>query len=237
VPLSQELGDYLRDQVGVANTKIHPICNGVDVERFRPREGTRDRLLPPGFADQDSFLIGAVGRLEAVKDQLTLVRAFIEMCRSLPSDDRLRLVLVGDGSLRSEIEALLGRAGIRNRVWLAGSRDDVPELLASLDSFALPSLAEGISNTLLEAMASGLPVVATRVGGNSELVVDGVSGLLVPRADPGAMAEALLCYLDDEAMRSRHGTAARQRAVENYSIDGMVSHYQDLYDECQHAPH
>lgn len=233
VPLSQELEDYLRNQVGVVEAKIHPICNGVDVESFRslePRE--REVVLPPGFAGPDNFLVGTVGRLEAIKDQLTLVRAFGEMCARRPEDNRLRLLLVGDGSLQAEIEALATSEGIRDRVWLAGSREDVVPLMSAMDVFVLPSLAEGISNTILEAMACSLPVVATRVGGNAELVVDGETGLLVPRADPQAMAEALLRYLDDDSLRSRHGTAARQRAVENFSIDGMVRNYQDIYNEC-----
>ena len=134
------------------------------------REKDREAVLPQGFADQDSLLIGSVGRLEAVKDQLTLVRAFNELCLHRPDDNRLRLVLIGDGSLRDKVEELVAQEGIQDRVWLAGSREDVPQLLSALDVFVLPSLAEGISNTILEAMACGLPVVATRVGGNEELV-------------------------------------------------------------------
>ncbi len=123
--------------------------------------------------------------------------------------------------------------GIRDRVWMAGSREDVVPLLSAMDVFVLPSLAEGISNTILEAMACGLPVVATRVGGNAELVLERQTGMLVPRADPGAMADAMLRYLDDDAMRCSHGLAARQRAVEEFSIEGMVRNYQDVYDECR----
>jgi glycosyltransferase involved in cell wall biosynthesis len=96
-----------------------------------------------------------VGRLEAVKDQLTLVRAFKELCLRRPDDNRLRLVLIGDGSLRGKLEDLVAQEGIQDRVWLAGSREDVPQLLAALDVFVLPSLAEGISNTILEAMVAG----------------------------------------------------------------------------------
>jgi len=233
VPLSQELEGYLRNQVGVADAKIRPICNGVDVESFRPLvPRDREAVLPPGFADPDSVLVGTVGRLEPIKDQLTLVRALAEMCTRRPEDNRLRLLLVGDGSQKAEIEALAASEGIRDRVWLAGNREDIVRLMSAMDVFVLPSLAEGISNTILEAMASGLPVVATRVGGNAELVIDGETGLLVPRADPKAMAEALLRYLDDDTLRSRHGTAARQRAVERLSIDVMVRNYQDVYDEC-----
>ena len=232
VPLSRQLGDYLSRQVGVADEKIRLICNGVDIERFRPGpQKQRDSILPHGFADPDSIVIGSVGRLEPVKDQLTLVRAFIELCLRRPQDTRLRLVLIGDGSLRQELESLVAQGDIGKRVWLAGSAENVPQLLQAMDVFVLPSLAEGISNTILEAMACGLPVVATRVGGNEELVVEGETGFLVPRADPGAMAETLLHYLDDDTLRDRHGAAARRRVEKNFSIHGMVNRYLEVYDE------
>jgi sugar transferase (PEP-CTERM/EpsH1 system associated) len=232
VPLSRQLGDYLSRQVGVADEKIRLICNGVDIERFRPgQQKQRDSILPHGFADPDSIVIGSVGRLEPVKDQLTLVRAFIELCLRRPQDARLRLLLIGGGSLRQELESLVAQGDIGKRVWLAGSVENVPQLLHAMDVFVLPSLAEGISNTILEAMACGLPVVATRVGGNEELVVEGETGFLVPRADPGAMAETLLHYLDDDSLRDRHGAAARRRVEKNFSIHGMVNRYLEVYDE------
>jgi len=232
IPLSQELSDYLRIKVGVKESRLRLICNGVDVERFRPTERQgREAVLPQGFASQDSLLIGSVGRLEAVKDQLTLVLAFNELCRQRPDDRRLRLVLVGDGSLRNKIEELVARQGLQDRVWLAGTRDDVPRLLAALDVFVLPSLAEGISNTILEAMACGLPVVASRVGGNEELLKEGETGFLVPRADPQAMAVALLNYVDDASLRAAHGTVARTLVEGTFSIDHMVNRYLEVYDE------
>jgi len=232
VPLSRQLGDYLSRQVGVADERIRLICNGVDIERFRPGpQKQRDSILPRGFADPDSIVIGSVGRLEPVKDQLTLVRAFTELCLRRPQNTRLRLVLIGDGSLRQELESLVAQGDIGKRVWLAGSVENVPQLLHAMDVFVLPSLAEGISNTILEAMACGLPVVATRVGGNEELVVEGETGFLVPRADPGAMAETLLHYLEDDSLRDRHGAAGRRRVEKNFSIHGMVNRYLEVYDE------
>ena len=234
VPLSRDLEDYLRGPVGVPESRICLICNGVDTQRFRPAT-TRAGVLPSGFAREDSLVIGTVGRLEAVKDQLTLVKAFVELVRSLPEGERLRLVLVGEGSLRAAIEALLTEAGLTRQVWLAGARDDVPALMAALDLFVLPSLAEGISNTVLEAMACGLPVVATRVGGNAELVEEGKTGFLVERDDPTAMAVALAGYVHNSDLRREHGTAARQRIEAQFSLDGMVARYTDLYDElCRH---
>ena len=238
VPLSQELGDYLRKQVRVPDSKIRPICNGVDVEHFRPRENNhRDRVLPPGFANEDSLVMGTVGRLELIKDQLTLLRAFSELCTANPDNNRLRLLLIGEGSQRDAIAAEVAAAGIGDKVWLAGSRENIPELLTVMHVYVLPSLAEGISNTLLEAMACGLPVVATQVGGNAELVVEGETGMLVPRADPGAMAQALQLYIDNADLRSRHGSAARQRAVTHFSIANMTEGYLNVYDElCRELP-
>ena len=115
-------------------------------------------------------------------------------------------------------------------VWMAGERKDVPDVMRSLDIFALPSRAEGISNTILEAMASGLPVVATDVGGNGELVETGRTGLLVPAEEPATMAEALMCYASNAALQNSHGLAGRLRAEQNFSLDGMVARYTELYE-------
>jgi sugar transferase (PEP-CTERM/EpsH1 system associated) len=230
VPLSRDLEQYLRGPVGIPEGRIRLICNGVDTDCFRPVMA-RPKVLPAGFAGEGTLVIGTVGRLEPVKDQLSLVKAFVELVHSAPDGDRLRLMLVGEGSLRAPIETLLAETGLADQVWLAGARDDVPALMAAMDLFVLPSLAEGISNTILEAMACGLPVVATRVGGNAELVVEGRTGALVERANPAAMAAALAGYVHDPERRRDHGAAARQRIEEGFSLAGMVARYTDLYDE------
>ncbi len=235
VPLSRDLADYLRDPIGVPEARLRLICNGVDIQRFHPSAGARN-VLPEGFAGPHDVVLGTVGRLEPVKDQLTLVKAFIELCRRFPHAERLRLVLVGEGALRPAIEALIDEAGVAARVWLTGARDDVPVLLAAMDLFVLPSLAEGISNTILEAMACEVPVVATQVGGNAELVAEGETGQLVPRDDPTAMAAVLADYVQDEAKRRTQGQAARRRVEEHFSIPGMVQRYTDLYDEFCASP-
>jgi glycosyltransferase involved in cell wall biosynthesis len=129
------------------------------------------------------------------------------------------------------MESILEQAGVRHLAWLPGMRSDVPALMRSFDCFALPSLAEGISNTILEAMASGLPVVATRVGGNADLVVEGMTGRLVPPANSVALAEAILGYSDDPAVARRHGKAARQHVERQFSLDEMVRRYERLYLE------
>ena len=177
VALSRHLEDYLEQQVAIAPDRISQIYNGVDTERFRPsREG---RLPIPGcpFGEPGQWLLGTVGRMEAIKDPLTLARAFVRAQeQGSVAARQLRLVFVGEGALRNEVQRVLERAGVLDRVWFAGERADVPEIMRGLDCFVLPSLAEGVSNTILEAMASGLPVVATRVGGNSELIESGMTG-------------------------------------------------------------
>jgi sugar transferase (PEP-CTERM/EpsH1 system associated) len=231
IPLSQDLERWLREVVGVPNAKIRQIYNGVDIERFYPANG-REPLPHHGFTDDDCVVIGTVGRLEQVKDQLTLVRAFAEVsqrCPRLASD--LRLVLVGDGSTRGKLEQLAAELNVSDRLWITGARDDVPALMRGMDVFVLPSLAEGISNTILEAMASGLPVVATRVGGNPELVSEGNTGCLVPANDPVAMATALQTYIESPALRNKHAQTGRRRVLEEFSMAAMVNRYLAVYDE------
>jgi sugar transferase (PEP-CTERM/EpsH1 system associated) len=231
VALSKDLERYLHERIRVPPARVAQFYNGVDTELFRPAQSGREPLPVADFAPSDAFVIGTVGRMQEVKDQLTLARAFIQMLRTKPeAGRRLRLVMIGDGPLRPQVAAILEEAGVSKLAWLAGERDDVPRLMRGLDLFVLPSLAEGISNTILEAMASGLPVVATAVGGNPELVHEGQTGQLVPRAEPQAMAQAMLKYYSDAAECQRQGRQARSTAVRCFSISKMVSSYVDLYD-------
>lgn len=237
VPLSREIETYLRERIGIPPERLIRIYNGVDTERFRPAgPGDPPASLPVGFAGPDSIVIGTVGRMHGVKDQENLTHAFIRLCDRLPEQAaRLRLVMIGDGPLREVCRGLLQAAGRLGQAWLPGAREDVPALMRAMQIFALPSRAEGISNTVLEAMASGVPVVATDVGGNAELVADGETGRLVPRGDADRLAAALAEYVAaPEAMR-RHGLAARLRAEQNFSLAGMMRAYSELYlDVLQH---
>ena len=231
IALSKDLQSYLRDKVRVPATRITQLYNGVDSDLFRPASGGRAPLPLADFASPDAFVIGTVGRMQTVKDQLTLARAFVLLLQMLPqAAQSLRLVMVGDGPLREQVAGILQQAGAGAQVWLAGGRDDVPQIMRGFDLFVLPSLAEGISNTILEAMASGLPVVATAVGGNPELVENGRTGTLVPPADPHAMAAAMRAYIEDRAMGSRHGAAARAVVESKFSMMAMVNGYLDVYD-------
>lgn len=229
IALSQHLAEYLQQQVGVAPESIDQIYNGVDTERFHP--GARAAIAGCPFHAPEHWLIGSVGRLELIKDPLNLARAFIRALKLHPAAaERLRLVVVGGGALRQHVEALLADAGVGELAWLAGERADVPQFMRSLDCFVLPSRAEGVSNTMLEAMASRLPIVATRVGGNAELIESGTSGTLVPAADPDALAEAITAYHDGPEVARRHAEAAYHVALSRFSVATMVAAYASVYE-------
>jgi sugar transferase (PEP-CTERM/EpsH1 system associated) len=232
IAVSRQLATYLNEKVGIARSRITEIANGVDTERFAPprdKRQSRQRLLP-GVPD-DAILVGCVGRLEGVKDPLNLVAAVAGMLDgNADLRDRLRLVIVGDGSLRAVIEAEAKRRSLERQLVLTGNRDDVPTILAALDLFASPSLAEGFSNTILEAMASGLPVVATNVGENARLVADGKIGRIVPPADPVALGAAIASYCRSPERLRSEGIEARQRIEREFAIDRMVAGYEAVYD-------
>ena len=231
VAVSQDLEQWLKSMVMIAPKKVSQIYNGVDTQVFHaPTQKGRD-VFPKGFASLDQVVIGTVGRLQQVKDHATLIRGLAFLIKRDPAmADKFRLMIVGDGPLKMEIEQLIHESHLIDMVWMAGARTDIPRLLQGMDIFVLPSEAEGISNTILEAMASGLPVIATRVGGNSELVVEGETGLLVPAKDPQALGMALLAYLQDRRTMRSHGEAGRKRVEKEFSMQAMVEHYLQVYD-------
>jgi sugar transferase (PEP-CTERM/EpsH1 system associated) len=228
VAVSREIAEWLSASIGVPATRITRICNGVDTARFHPREGSERALLPPERFPPDSVVVGSVTRFSEIKDPLNLVRAFIA-ARHKPHGELLRLLMIGDGGLRAQAERLLRENQADGAAWLPGSRDDIAELMRAMDVFVLGSKREGISNTVLEAMASGLPAVASATGGNLELIVDGAVGRLVPPGDSAAIAAVLLEYARNPTLREEHGRAARTRAVQEYSLGRMLADYEALY--------
>lgn len=231
VALSRDLDRYLVDTLGFSRQAVSQIHNGVDIDRFAP---TTTPQRPPGcpFTAPGLCLAGTVGRMQTVKAQPLLARAFVMALQRRPDlRDRLRLVMVGDGPLRAECEQLLQQAGLSDLAWLPGERSDVPAVMQGLDLFVLPSLAEGISNTILEAMACGLPVVATDVGGNADLVADGVTGQIIAAGDVPAMAEALCRWSDDDAGRQEAGVVGRARVEAKFSLPAMVAAYLRVYED------
>jgi sugar transferase (PEP-CTERM/EpsH1 system associated) len=230
VTVSRDLARYLGRRIGVAESRITPICNGVDLTRFSPSKPADREILPPNFRGDDVTVFGTVGRIQPVKDQRTLVCAFARLLQNDTGPGRPGLAVVGDGPLLGDLRALVATLGIADRVWLPGTMSDIPSVLRAIDVFALPSLNEGISNTILEAMASARPVIASDVGGNRELIVDGETGSLVPASDVGALAEAMRKYANDPDLARRHGSAGRARANSLYGIDTMIAGYASLYE-------
>jgi sugar transferase (PEP-CTERM/EpsH1 system associated) len=229
VALSRDLAGYLQERIGVPAARISQIYNGVDTERFR---AAQRRQPIPGcpFTDSGLWLVGTVGRMQTVKAQPLLARAFVQVLRDQPAlRQRLRLVLVGDGALRAECEAVLREADALQLAWLPGERSDVPDVMSGLDCFVLPSLAEGISNTILEAMSSALPVIATDVGGNADLVADRRSGQIVAAGDVDALARALAGWAQEPERGRLAGALGRQIVEERFSLSAMVSAYEDVY--------
>lgn len=232
IALSRDLASYLEHKVGAPTSRIAQIYNGVDSGVFHPADGHRETVPCAGFCAAGDFVIGSVGRMQDVKDPLVLARAFVRLVQMMPQPARRpRLVMIGDGPLRERVLKLLSDAGASEYAWLPGERSDVSAMMRCFDLFVLPSLAEGISNTILEAMASGLPVLATAVGGNPELVQSGVTGTLVPRSDAECMAQAMRAYAEDSGLCRRHGAEAR-RAIEcRFGMESMVSAYMAVYDK------
>lgn len=227
VPVSHDLARWLTNVVGIPAAKSELIMNGVDTVRFAPN-------LPAAvtpWAGEDVLVIGTVGRLQDVKDQASLIEAFALLVASKPERRaRLRLAVVGDGPLRDKLAQKARDLNVADLVWFPGARNDISELMRSFDLFALSSIAEGTPVTLLEAMACGLPVVATAVGGIPEVVQDGVNGALVPASNPQALAAALGLYAADPDRVAAHGAAARTNIERHYSVAAMVGAYTALYD-------
>jgi sugar transferase (PEP-CTERM/EpsH1 system associated) len=236
IALGQEIARYERERVGVAADRLHTIYNGVDTVRFSPAAG-RQPISGSPFNDPRLWLVGTVGRMMTVKAQPVLAEAFVLALSQRPAlRNSLRLVLVGDGPLRARCEQILADAGMTDLAWFAGERADVPDVMRGLNCFVLPSLVEGISNTILEAMASALPVLATRVGANPELVEDGVSGRVVPAGDASALAEALQALAADPQASVALGQAGRESVERRFSLQAMVSAYEGVYEQVLQTP-
>ncbi|MFT7266027.1 MAG: sugar transferase (PEP-CTERM/EpsH1 system associated) [Halioglobus sp.] len=231
IAVSKDLSCWLEAVVGIRSDKIQHIYNGVDTDRFFPVNQKNDKLAIPNFLDEDSIVIGAVGRLAEVKNQRCLIQAVDLILKAHPElAGSLKVILVGDGPMSNELHQLVETLALSNAIWLPGDRQDIPELLQLMDIFVLPSLAEGISNTVLEAMATGLPIVATNVGGNPELVEEGHNGLLVEVDDPQQLADALYLLLSDQNLRKKMGGNSLEKVRKVFNWENTVSGYMSVYD-------
>jgi glycosyltransferase involved in cell wall biosynthesis len=207
------------------------IHNGVNHERYCADPAVRGRVRQELGVGDDEFCIGSVGNLTPVKDHMTELRALAEFAKTAGP---WRFVLIGDGPERASLQTFVdSHPEWKGRVVFTGLTRRVPELLNAMDVFTLPSVTEGICNSLLEAMATGLPVIATDTGGNPEVVVDGTCGFLFPIGDHRQLANRLLTLYRDCKLRSRLGRQAVERMRTEFSFASMVSRYEHLYRSVQ----
>lgn len=230
--LSRELRDYLVEKVRVPRERVTQVYNGVDGVRFHPARNGLPRIVGCPFDPAQHWIVGFVGRMQPVKNPVLLAQAFVQAIALVPGlRRRLRLVMVGDGPLLGQVQGVLQAQGLDHLAWLPGHRSDVADILRGVHAFALPSLSEGISNAILESMATGLPVLATDVGGNADLVVAGQTGQLVPSGDVHGMAWRLVQLGCDPEGAARMGQAGRERMEARFSLSAMVAAYQTVYDQ------
>lgn len=230
VAVSQEISDYLQQRIGVPRAHVHLIPNGIDLARFRPRTGVVQQPAPADFPFHPGRhrIIGTVGRLEPVKNHRLLLDAFAHaLQQGAGARETLRLVMVGDGPLRTAVQEQICALGLQEFVWLAGNRADIPELLRMMDVFVLCSLAEGTSCALQEAMASGLDIIATDVGGNRQLLADGTAGTLVASGSISELSAELQRRAATQDLS--WGRLARRRAETTYGLTTTLAQYAELF--------
>ncbi len=221
VCVSYDMKSFMTNQVGVSPSRVEVIHNGVDLSDF----SIRYQEDPPN--KRKDVLIGTVARLSEPKDHGNLLRAFALVREKIPG---VRLLLIGDGELRSDIELMIHQHGQEKNVDMLGRRSDIPELLAGMDIFVLPSKREGFPISILEAMACGKPVVATDVGGVKEIISSGNDGLIVPPEDHYSLAAAIIRIIEDIGLRKRLESGAVNKIVSNFSKEVMMQKYMNLFN-------
>jgi L-malate glycosyltransferase len=225
--------DGLIAQDRIPAEKVCVIYNGVDLDRLQRARANREKFFPDSAGKKLVVLVGNM--ISDVKGHLTLISAAPAIVKAFP---RTQFVFVGDGQRRPAFEQAAAARGLSGNFLFLGRRNDVPEILASCDIAVLPSLAEGLPNAVLEYLAAGLPVVASALGGNLEVIEDGLTGLLVPPQDAGALAAALLRLLEDEELAKLLAHAGREQVTSRFSFDRLVAETENLYlQQLQAAGH
>jgi glycosyltransferase involved in cell wall biosynthesis len=228
--VSTRLAERMAHDIGFPPERVRTIHNGVELARFTGRPSRADARAALGLPS-DAPVVGTLGRLVAVKDHATLLDAAARLSREGLNPF---VIIAGDGPLRRDTEERAVALGIAPRIRLLGHRKDVETVLAALDVFVLSSRSEGLNNTILEAMAAGLPVVATRVGGADEMVIDGVTGLLVSPGSDEALAAALRRLLANAGQAAAMGRAGRARVERDFDLVKTVQKYERLYRTLAH---
>jgi glycosyltransferase involved in cell wall biosynthesis len=223
---SEAIAVELSERGGLARRKITVVPNGIDLGALPPLTIDRHAARRVAGFDPARRLVAQVGRLTAQKDYPTFLRAAVRIAARHPDVDFL---VVGSGELQVELERLAAALGLGTRVRFTGLRHDVPALLGGVDVLTLTSRYEGLPNVVIEAMAAGAVVVATDVGGCRDVVVDGITGALVPPAEPEAVSAAVVGILEDAARAERLAQAARARIEEHFTIERMAAHTIEVY--------
>lgn len=226
VAVSHDLKRFMIERVGIPPEQISVVHNGIDLKRYSPDDISSAVRREVGI-DAAQYVLGTVGNLFAVKGQVYLLRAFRQVLDHAPTSV---LLIAGDGDQLMPLQQECQNLGIAERVRFLGFRGDVPRLLQAFDVFVLPSLSEGLPLSILEALSLERAIVATNVGGNSEIIENGLNGYLVPPADPDSIAKAILRLLGDPALATRLGRAGRNRVEEAFSLENMIWEYQSLYE-------
>ncbi|MEI8349032.1 MAG: glycosyltransferase [Candidatus Omnitrophota bacterium] len=226
VCVSRDIYEIARKKEGLPLSKIEVIRNGIDISKFASIK-TKDKLLLAKLGIKEgSFVIGTVGRLSRIKNHTLLIDAFKNLSAKY---SRAILLVVGDGPEAPRLKKIVQEYGLTEKILFLGEQTDVSASLGLFDIFVLPSLSEGISLVLIEAMAAGLPIVATNVGGNSEVISDGENGFLVSSGDTAALSNAIARLLEDEGLRRRLSDANRHKATQEFNIQVMCKKYEELY--------
>lgn len=226
VSVSDATAKWLIEKRGVPSDKVMVIPYGVNLEKYKqnPNPELKAQLqLPP-----DALVVGVVARLHPQKGHRYLIEAAGRIVKQVPN---VKFVLVGDGELRGELENMVATKGLSDTFLFLGFRNDVNELLRTFDLFVLPSLYEGLPNVILEAMATGLPVVATAVDGSPELILDDVTGFLVPPKEIDALGDKICYLLKNPELAREFGRRGRQRVEEHFSLEQQVKSFQNLYEQ------
>lgn len=225
VAVSEDVKSFLANHVGIPMNRIRVVPNGIPVGEEPHHEGLLTLRKSLGL-DQHTYVVGTVGSLYPVKGHKYLIDAAVAVVHRFPD---VVFLVVGRGGLRQELEAQAQHLGVASHIRFLGHREDVTDLLGLFDVFVLPSLSEGMPLALLEAMAAGVPAVATRVGGVGEVVEDGKTGLLVPPEDGFALAESIVKLLEDRTLARRMGNCAQEAVDRHFSLEKMVRAYREIY--------
>lgn len=232
IAISQQVSDHLRDDFKVENEKIRIIHNGIDLSRFPVQDSLVKSAAKEKFGLQGAKVIGIIARLSDVKGHIYLIQAMQKVLEEIPD---ARLLIIGEGREKRKLLDLARQLGIEGSIFFMASAEDTFEVLSAMDVFVMPSLKEGLGLSLMEAMACGIPVIGSDVGGIKTLIENGENGLLVAPADPDGLFRAILELLQDNLKAKDLGEKGRIFIHKNFSQEPMVLKTEEVYRECLNA--